>query len=118
MTVYYFHNNIRCLTCNKFERLTKEVLETSFAPQLAAGSLVFKPVNTDAKENAHFVKTYALTSKSVVLQRGDKHVNLDQIWTIIGQSDADFKSYIAKGITDFLADIPKTQDATTTATTW
>lgn len=98
LTVYYFHGNMRCMTCNKFEKLTTETLQKRFADQLAKGDMALKIINTDVAENEHYVKDFQLTNKSVVLQKGDHAKNLEEIWTIIRQSDDDFMAYLEREI--------------------
>lgn len=100
LTVYYFHGNMRCMTCNKFEKLTTETLQKRFADQLANGNMALKIINVDIPENEHFVKDFQLTTKSVVLQKGDQVKNLEEIWTIIRQSDDEFMAYLEKEIQD------------------
>lgn len=98
LTVYYFHGNMRCMTCNKFEKLTIETLQKRFSDQLANGDMALKIINTDVAENEHFVKDFQLTTKSVVLQKGDQVKNLEEIWTIIRQSDDEFMAYLEREI--------------------
>lgn len=95
LTVYYFHGNVRCFTCNKFEKLTKETVEKQFAEQLARKKIVLKIINAELPENAHFIKDFQLVSKSVVLQQGKQYKNLDRIWDVIRESDEAFVSYLA-----------------------
>ncbi len=104
MTVYYFHGNVRCKTCNAFEQLTREVLQNQFQKELSEGEMVFQVVNVDENANSHFVTDFGLTTKSVVLFRQGQYKNLDQIWTQIRQGDDVFKSYIADSIRSFIAE--------------
>ncbi|MDD4540152.1 MAG: nitrophenyl compound nitroreductase subunit ArsF family protein [Lentisphaeria bacterium] len=98
VTVYYFHGNTRCQTCNKFEKLTSETVQKRFADQLANGSVALKIINRDLPENEHYIKDFLLTSNSVVLQKGDQVKNLEEIWTIIRQSDDEFMAYLEREI--------------------
>ncbi|MDD4556526.1 MAG: nitrophenyl compound nitroreductase subunit ArsF family protein [Alphaproteobacteria bacterium] len=96
--VYYFHSNVRCVTCNKMEAFTKEAVEANFKDNK---NIVFKAVNTDEPANKHFLKDYSLYTKSVVLadEQGNWK-NLDKIWSLV-RNEADFKAYIVDGINDF-----------------
>jgi len=81
---YYFHGTVRCETCLKIEKQAYELIMSRFAPELASERLVFKPVNYDKPENAHFSKDYNLPCPSLVLvrQKGGK----DQDWKLLGKT--------------------------------
>ena len=93
-TLYYFHSNFRCATCKKFESWTTK----------AAGHLpvAFKIINTDDKENAHFLTDYALYTKSVVVTDNNSNFkNLDKIWSYSNNQD-DFINYVSDEIKAFI----------------
>ncbi len=102
LTVYYFHGNMRCMTCNKFENLTREIVQSVFTEQLASGTIVLKFVNVEAPGNEHFIQDFQLTTKSVVLQKNGQYKNLDQIWTLVRKGDNDFKTYVKNEIKGML----------------
>ncbi len=82
---YYFHRTIRCETCLRIEKQAHEVITNRFAFEVAAERLVFKPVNYEQPENAHFREDYELGGPSLVLvrQTGGKDVErkvLGQTW--------------------------------------
>lgn len=58
ITVYYFHGNIRCATCNKLESYTTLAINESFADAQKQGKLTFKVINKDLPENKHYVNDY------------------------------------------------------------
>ncbi len=104
--VYYFMTHQRCANCVKIEMFTREAVEGGFADRLADGSLVFKIVMVDSRENSHFIDRYKLFTKSVVLSRyrGGKEVswkNLDQVWNLLDDRDA-FVDYVTGELTSFL----------------
>jgi len=101
LIVYYFHGNVRCKTCNAFERLTEETLNKEFSQEIASGKMVLKVVNVEQKENEHFVTDFGLTTKSVVLARSGHFQNLDQIWLRIRQGNEAFQAYISESIRHF-----------------
>jgi hypothetical protein len=84
VTAYYFHGTMRCETCRKIEKQAREAIERRFAVEVAEKRLVFKPVNYDEPENAHFLKDYKLAGPSLVLVRevGGK----EQDWKLLGQT--------------------------------
>ncbi|MGY6561626.1 MAG: nitrophenyl compound nitroreductase subunit ArsF family protein [Luteibaculaceae bacterium] len=46
-----FHTTHRCYTCNTIEEKTRKALMENFAEELENGTLVFRTVNVDEKEN-------------------------------------------------------------------
>jgi hypothetical protein len=84
--VTYFSSDVRCATCVRIERLTRETVERNFGRELASGRLQLRTVNLDATGNGHFIQDYQLISKTVIvssLAQG-KEVgweNLQGVWT-------------------------------------
>lgn len=96
---YYFHNTQRCMTCNKIERLAEAALRETFADALDAGELEWRTINMEDAPNRHFVEDYALVTSSLVLV--DQHdgaqrawVNMDKVWDLVHEDEADFKAYV------------------------
>ena len=81
---YYFHRTIRCHTCLEIEKEAKGVMERQFKTELDAKELVFKPVNYQQPENAHFLQDYKRPCPSLVLvrQKGGK----DEQWKLLGET--------------------------------
>lgn len=109
VVAYYFHGNVRCASCRKLEAYAEEAIVQGFADELAAGRLEWRAVNTDQPENAHFVKDFELTAKSVVLvsYRGDEVVrfeNLTRVWQLLRDKDA-FLGYVRDATHAFLAEV-------------
>jgi hypothetical protein len=82
---YYFHRTVRCETCLRIEKQVHEVITNRFGAEVAMERLVFKPVNYEQPENAHFLEDYQLGGPSLVLvrQKGGKDVErqvLGQTW--------------------------------------
>jgi len=80
----YFHGTVRCETCLKIEKQAQELINSRFAAEVASERLVFKPVNYDKPENAHFAKDYKLPCPSLVLVR--QKDGKDQEWKLLGQT--------------------------------
>jgi hypothetical protein len=85
VVAYYFHRTIRCETCLRIEKQAHEVITNRFGAEVAMERLVFKPVNYEKPENAHFLEDYQLGGPSLVLvrQKGGKDVErkvLGQTW--------------------------------------
>jgi hypothetical protein len=80
---YYFHETIRCETCLKIEKQAREAIERRFPVEIAEKRLIFKPVNCDKPENAHFLKDYKLPCPSLVVrQKGGK----DEKWKLLDET--------------------------------
>jgi hypothetical protein len=106
----YFHNNIRCPSCIKIERLSREAIHASFSEQLEAGGLVYRTVNIDQPEHKHFIDEYSLYTKHLIIteQRRGKDVrwlDLPRVWDLLGDEDS-FKAYVRDGIERFMAAEP------------
>ena len=106
VVVSYFHGDVRCATCRKLEAYAKAAVEEAFAAELADGRVVFRAVNTDRAENAHFLTDYSLVTKSLVVteEAGGKVVrwtNLDRIWRLVGDRQA-YADYVVAGVRAYL----------------
>jgi len=98
VSVTYFSSDVRCATCLRIERLTREAVERNFAPELSSGRVAFRVVNLDGPGNDHFAKDYALISKTVIvsdLAKGEevRWENLQQVWTK-QKDEAAFDAYV------------------------
>lgn len=106
---YYFHGYKRCQTCLKIEATAKEVIKTAYPDQIQDGSIIWKPVNFEAPENAHFADEFQLVVSSLVLveYRDGKPVqwkNLEDVWDLIGLDDQ-FKEYIKGEVENMLSEV-------------
>ncbi len=99
--IYYFHSNVRCASCFKIEKYTKEVFEKNFKEKLE-----LKSVDVYKSENKHFIADYGLYAKSVIVTKvvDGKEVgykNLDKIWNYLSD-EKQFKTYLKSEIDVFL----------------
>ena len=102
----YFHGDYRCYTCRKIEADAKAAIEQAFAAELADGRVVFRAVNVDRSENAHFIQDYSLVTRSLVLTEevGGKVVrwiNLDRVWQLVRNEDA-YREYVVGSVRSYL----------------
>jgi len=84
----------------------KAAIEQAFAAELADGRLVFRAVNVDRPENAHFNEDYKLVTRSLVLTEevGGKvvrWVNLEKIWQLVRNEDA-YREYVVGSVRSYL----------------
>jgi hypothetical protein len=104
--VYYFYGTARCDTCMKIEAYTEEALKTGFLDALNDGRIEWRPVNVDDSVNAHFVRDYNLSFRSVVISdvKDGKQVewkNLDKVWDLTGDKQ-EFIGYIHGNVKSYL----------------
>jgi len=106
VVAYYFHGNMRCMTCRAIEANARQAIETGFPDALKDGRLQWRVINVEEPRNEHYVTDFKLTTRSVVLQEtvGGKQTrwkNLDRVWELIRDKDA-FLPYVRKETRDYL----------------
>lgn len=104
--VYYFHGMVRCATCKKIEKYSREAVEHYFPNELKNGKLVFRTMNVEEAANHHYIQDYQLFSKSLVvsLEKQGKEVtwkNLTDVWKLVGDKDKFFQ-YVKDEVEKFL----------------
>jgi len=98
--IYHFHATRQCYSCVTLGAYAEETVKTSFAPEVAAGKVVFAHVNVDLPENKALVEQYGPTGSSLWIGVYNKtgfykeeNVN---VWYKIGNKD-DYMTYL-KGV--------------------
>lgn len=71
LNVYYFHLTTRCEACNAIEANTANVLDTHFKNQMEYGTIFYRSVNIDSRENRALAKKYQISYTSLLLVRAD-----------------------------------------------
>ena len=74
--VYYFHFTKRCATCNAVESETKKALIKYYSEEMENGIIHFTSLNLDNKESKKIADDLRLSGQSLLVVKGDKHVNL------------------------------------------
>ena len=98
VTVYYFHGNMRCVSCNTIERLTQGSLRSEFSREIAEELLSIEIVNIEERENEHFVTEFELATRTVVIQDlSGNWRKLDRVWELTSDSTA-FYNYITSEV--------------------
>jgi hypothetical protein len=100
--VTYFSSDVRCATCVRIERLTRETVAKNFAAELASGLIVLQTINLDGPGNEHFVQDYQLVSKTVIVSDRAKGQevqweNLQEVWSKQKDEQA-FETYIVDAV--------------------
>jgi hypothetical protein len=98
IVAYYFHGNVRCVSCKTIEAYSAEAVKTGFKKELKSGVLEWRVVNVEEKGNEHFIKDYQLYTKSLVLveMKDGKQVrwkNLERVWDLLRNKEK-FLKYV------------------------
>ncbi len=106
VVVYYVHASIRCMTCNSIEAKTKQVVESRFAAELAAGRVEWR--TADFQEDVALAKKYDIVSSGVIIVRSaeGKEVDvakLDEVWSLKNKPE-EFNAYVGNAIAKYLAE--------------
>lgn len=104
--VTYFHTTMRCPTCHKIEELSTLAVKSHFEKELSTGEVVWRVINVDEPENAHYNKDYQLYTKSLIVSevKDGKEVrwkNLEKIWEFV-RDEEEFDTYVHTEIKDWL----------------
>lgn len=108
VTVTYFTTDVRCTSCHKIERLTRESLETNFAEAMETGQIRFQTVNIDREENKHYIYDYDLSFKTVVVAGPSQNADapewekLDDVWRLLDAPE-NFAAYVNAAVAQRLA---------------
>lgn len=114
VTLYYFHRNLRCMTCVALGDITSWVAEVSFKEQIADGSLSFRIVNYETPGDEHFADDFDLETPSAILAvaEGGKVTewkDLDRIWDL-SEDHKKLEAYLKSEIKAFLDAQEKSAD--------
>ena len=108
--VTYFTTDARCPTCLQIERQTRQAIASGFPDELAAGTVRFVTKNFDRPAHQHFVDTYELAFKTVVISHR-RHVQeeawakFDDVWNLVDKP-GDFAEYLQDGVRKYLPPDP------------
>lgn len=106
VVVTYFTTDVRCDSCRKIEQLSRQAVEQGFPDEVARGKVVFRVINTDRPENHHFVDTYEIANKTVVVShqvdgRESEWTNRQDIWLLLDETD-EFLNYVREPVKLYL----------------
>jgi len=107
VVVTYFTTDVRCDSCRTIEQLSRRAVAEGFPDELRSGALVFRVVNTDREENAHYIDEYEIGNKVVVVSRqldGEQieWLRCQDVWLHFGEPEV-FLPYLQQPIRDYLA---------------
>lgn len=104
VAVYYMHSSFRCVTCNTIEKMTRELLDDSYAEELARGQIRWHEINF--QENETLAAQFEVMASCVVVAQVEsgrvvEFKRLDEVWTLM-QEPASFNNYISSAIDSYL----------------
>lgn len=104
--VFYFYGNVRCFTCKRIERLTKEAVKEEFGEEMKNGIVEMKAINVEEPRNNHFIRDYRLYTRSVIVSdltqgKEERWKNLVRVWELVRNDEA-FKRYVQKEVKEYL----------------
>ena len=102
--VYYMHGSVRCRSCNKIEKMTKDLLKNKYSKAMTGGRIDFLEV--DFQKNKTLAKRFDIIASCVVVAKlqADKIISyqrLDEVWTLFHKPPK-FNEYISKAIDKYL----------------
>ncbi len=105
---YFFHVTKECGFSKRIEAMAKDCLDKKFSKQVKDGRLQWRKLNTDLKENKHFIKDYKLDGKAIVLvetaskkDAKQRFKNLEEMWKHV-KDELEFKKFIAAELSLFI----------------
>lgn len=106
VTVYYLHSSARCVTCRAVEAQTLAVLQTDFAADVKAGTVVWKTLNYEEPAGAGLAEKFGVASFAVVLAKSDGGEvrvwkRLDRAGAIVGDKPR-FAAYVREELRQML----------------
>ncbi len=102
----YFHRTVRCPTCKRIGTLAEEAVTKHFADEIKAGTVVFRYVDFQDKQNAALVKAYKIETPTLVLANvfdGQvvRWAPMPKVWQLVAKP-AELTSYVQDGVTMYL----------------
>ena len=116
LTVYYFHGDIRCPTCEAIESQTHETVQNDFGAQLDGGEMAWRVLNYEKSDAAGLAKKFDVHMANVVLaQMHEGEIKnwkrLDQVWALVGDKPA-FAEFIRTEINQMLQEVTASVEST------
>jgi len=104
--VCYFHNTDRCSTCLQIEKSSREIIDETFAAELASKRLTWMTLNMEKTENRPYIAEFGLAMPTLIVMRlrGDaveSWIALDDTWGLI-RNPFRFSLYVKDNVRLFL----------------
>ena len=106
LIVYFFHGTARCPSCRTIEAFGREAVEKGFPKEVKSGKIIWKDIDLDEPENAHFSQDFQIISISLVLAgikngKQKRWRNLEEVWNLLKDKDG-FILYVREEIKAWL----------------
>ena len=104
--VLYFHRIPGCSTCQTMSKYVYETVLKAYSGDVKNRRIVLRYFNFEDPKNAKLVKTFKITSPSLVIIQGRdgkdiKAKKADKIWSLAGDKEA-FMKYVSEEIGKYL----------------
>ncbi|TWU37754.1 hypothetical protein Q31b_45430 [Novipirellula aureliae] len=101
----YFHRTERCPTCKMMGAYSEEAIKTGFAEKLKDGTVEFRYIDFQKKENVALAKAYKVTGPALIIAKIEdnkvaKYTDLKDIWTKVREKPK-FIKYVQENVTGF-----------------
>ncbi len=102
----YFHRTERCPTCKMMGSYSEEAIEQGFPKQRKEGSVEFRMIDYEAKENAALAKAYKVMGPALIVSKitdnkVGKFQDLEQIWTKV-RDKPKFIEYVQRNVNAYM----------------
>lgn len=109
VSIFYFHNQARCITCKTVEANTQKVLQTKYNDQLKSGKIKFSIINIDDPKNEAIVIKHKVVTSSLLLTFTDKNgktqsLNLTKEAFMNARNYSAFENILSQNINKILED--------------
>ncbi|TWU38206.1 nitrophenyl compound nitroreductase subunit ArsF family protein [Novipirellula artificiosorum] len=101
----YFHRTERCPTCKMMGAYSEEAVKTGFADKLKDGTVEYRYIDYEKKENAELAKAYKVAGPALIVAKIEdkkvaKYKDLKDIWTKVREKP-EFIKYVQENVKAF-----------------
>lgn len=103
--IFTFHATQRCATCIAIGKLSGEVVEEYYQPELRDGKIEVREINIDLPENKELVAKFQASGASLkinAIYNDEDHINEDAVVWRLTSNPAQYKSYLKSKIDNLL----------------
>ncbi|WP_168565897.1 nitrophenyl compound nitroreductase subunit ArsF family protein [Crateriforma spongiae] len=102
----YFHRTQRCPTCKMMGGYSEQAVTKGFAKQMADGTVEFRMIDYEKKENAGLAQAYNVKGPALIVAqiRSDKvrqYKDLNKIWSLVRVKNK-FTAYVQSNVKDYM----------------
>jgi thiol-disulfide isomerase/thioredoxin len=102
----YFHRTERCPTCKMMGSYSEEAVKKGFPDQLKQGTVEFKFIDYEKKENAALAKAYKVKGPALIVARIEankvkQYKDLKEIWSKVREKPK-FVAYVQENVNSYI----------------